>query len=87
MKQNLQTSAATDDSRRRIVDASWTHRRCSDTLGKAGEVLHLHFQIGGRVQEGLLQAEIQKEEEGALQVHFQVEVREGLRLSSPERLV
>jgi hypothetical protein len=39
-------------------------------LGKADEVLHLHFQIGARVQEGLLQAEIQKEEEGALQVEF-----------------
>ena len=44
-------------------------------MGKAGEVLHLHFQIGVRVQEGLLQAEIQKEEEEALQVQFQVEVR------------
>ena len=58
-------------------------------MGKAGEVLHLHFQIGVRVQEGLLQAEIQK---GALHVQFQVEVWEGLptqvqvRLSSPERL-
>ena len=59
------------------------------------EVLHLHFQIGVRVQEGLLQAEIQKEEEGVLQVQFQVEVREEepflaqvqVRLSSPERLV
>ena len=58
----------------------------SDTLD---EVLHLHFQVGVRVQEGLLQAEIQKEEEGALQV----EVRKGLptqvrvRHSSPERSV
>ena len=58
------------------------------------EVLHLHFQkTGVLVQEELLQAEIQKEEEGALQVQFQVEVRKGLptqvqcRLSFPERSV
>ena len=59
-------------------------------------VLHLRFQKQGPptqtrvwVQEGLLQAEIQKGEEGALQV----EVRKGLptqvqvRHSSPERSV
>ena len=56
------------------------------------EVLHLHFQIGVRVQEA--RVEVLEEEEGALQVQFQVEVRVEpflpqvqLHLSSPERLV
>jgi len=75
-----------------------THARrgCIDTLDA---VLHLRFRTPVQVQEGLLQAEIQKEEEEDLpiqrQVHLQVReglptqvrVLEELRLSSPERLV
>ena len=57
---------------------AWT--RCAESShplhDESNEVLHLRFRTPVQVQEGLPQAQIRKEEEGALQVQFQVEVRE-----------